>query len=115
MVAAFASLVAYGLATHPDKFAIATYATLLSVAPTSTWAWAWAIVAVLLAAAAISGRVRLWLLGSTAAVGVAVCWMIGLSWAHFIEGADLSAAGFALWSYFVLSQVFVLSAPRKFE
>jgi len=112
---AVSAVISWGLWTQPQAYAAKPFQVLLDVMPLGAWATAWAFVAVMLLVAVARSSPLAWILGAGFSAGVAACWLMGLSFAHWGPlQAALSPSGFALWSWLIASLVIGMRSPAQF-
>lgn len=111
----FAFISAFGIHTRPIAYSTPVFASVRSIMPLEAWALLWTAVGILNFAAAITRRVLPWRIGGPAAIGAALVWLGGVSWAHWVDGAPLSLTGWGLWAWFVYANVLGLLSNRQFE
>ena len=115
LLAVVAGIVGWGMYDQPELYDAPVYESLLDMLPLHWWKALWWSVALLLIAAVVLRRTMMYVVGSVMAAGLAAMWVVGLSWAHWVDHAPLSPAGWALWAYLAATQLMVVSAPNKYE
>lgn len=115
MMASFAAVSFYGITWQQYAYQGPIFHRVRQIAPWPAWGGWWLAVCLLAFVAALTASPVTWRVASLMAVAAGVAWLVGISWASWIDGARLSWTGWALWSWFVGSNMLAVTARSQFE
>lgn len=114
-LAAVTGGLAFALRIDAPAYTAPIFDTAKAIMPLAAWSAFWALIAVIAATCAVTMSVRAWRTASLGAVALGTGWWVGLAFGHFVQGDKLSWSGFALWGWFVATNLLMSTSPAQFE